>query len=137
MRFLLDTNVVSQTAKIQPHPGVVRWWAQRSESELLISAVNIHELRYGIELLDAGARRRELEAWLTNRVLPDFAGRILPVDEAVADLSGRLLAREKKNKRTAEINDVLIAATASVHELQVATLNRDHFKWLGVQIVQF
>ncbi len=137
MRFLLDTNVVSQTAKIQPHPGVVRWWAQRSESELLISAVSIHELRYGIELLDAGARRRELEAWLTNRVLPDFAGRILPVDEAVADLSGRLLAREKKNKRTAEINDVLIAATASVHELQVATLNRDHFKWLGVQIVQF
>jgi predicted nucleic acid-binding protein len=88
-------------------------------------------------LLDEGARCRELEAWLTNRVLPDFSGRILPVDEAVAELSGRLLAREKKNKRTAEINDVLIAATARVHGLRVATLNHKHFEPLDVELVKF
>jgi predicted nucleic acid-binding protein len=137
LKFLLDTSVVSQTVKAQPHSGVLQWWAERREAELLISAVTIHELRYGIELLHEGTRRRELEAWLTDRVLPDFAGRILPVDEAVADLSGRLLAREKKNKRTAEIDDVLIAATASVHGLQVVTLNRTHFEGLGVKLVEF
>ena len=137
MKFLVDTNVVSQTVKVQPHSGVLQWWAQRRESELLISAVTIHELRYGIELLDEGARRRELEAWLTNRVLPDFAGRILPVDAAVADLSGRLLAGKKKNKETAEINDILIAASAIVHGLRVATLNRTHFEGLGVELVEF
>jgi predicted nucleic acid-binding protein len=137
LKFLLDTSVVSQTVKAQPHSGVLQWWAERREAELLISAVTIHELRYGIELLDEGARCRELEAWLTNRVLPDFSGRILPVDEAVAELSGRLLAREKKNKRTAEINDVLIAATARVHGLRVATLNHKHFEPLDVELVKF
>jgi predicted nucleic acid-binding protein len=137
LTFLLDTNVVSQAAKIQPHSGVVTWWGERQESELAISAVTIHELRYGIELLDEGGRRRELEEWLTNRVLPDFAGRILPVDEAVADLSGRLLARKKRSKETAEINDILIAASAIVHGLRVATLNRTHFEGLGVELVEF
>jgi toxin FitB len=137
LKFLLDTNVVSQTAKVQPHSGAVKWWGERQESELAISAVTIHELRYGIELLDEGARRRELEAWFTNRVLPGFSGRILPVDEAVADLSGRLLAAKKKNKETAEINDILIAASAIVHGLRVATLNRTHFEGLGVELVEF
>lgn len=129
--------MVSQTSKAQPNPTVLRWWAQSRELQLLISAVTIHELRYGIELLKEGARRSELEHWLNEKVLPDFAGRILPVDDAVADLSGRLLAEEKKNKRTAEINDILIAATARVHGLQVATLNWDHFKDLGVELVEF
>lgn len=135
--FLLDTNVVSQTVKAQPHAGVLQWWGKQSESGLLISAVTVHELRYGIELLDEGARRRELEAWFPNRFLPDFGGRILPIDEVVADLSGRLLAAKKKNKQTAEINDVLIAATATVHGLRVATLNRNHFEGLGVELVEF
>ncbi|HEV2620089.1 MAG TPA: PIN domain-containing protein [Acidobacteriaceae bacterium] len=137
MRFVLDTSVVSQTTKAQPHSGVLQWWGQRDESELTISAVTVHELRYGIELLDEGARRRGLEAWLTDLVLPDFAGKILPIDQAVADLSGRLLAERKKNKETAEINDMMIAATAIVHGLQVATLNRGHFERLGVELVEF
>jgi len=72
LKFLLDTSVVSQTVKAQPHSGVLQWWAERREAELLISAVTIHELRYGIELLHEGTRRRELEAWLTDRVLPDL-----------------------------------------------------------------
>ncbi len=137
MKFLVDTSVVSQTVKAQPHPGVLQWWGQRLESELVISAVTVHELRYGIELLDRGARRREFEAWLTKRVLPDFKGKILPVDEDVADLSGRLLAERKRNKETTEINDIMIAATAIVHGLQVATLNWKHFERLGVERVEF
>ena len=134
---MLDTSVVSQTTKAPPHSGVLQWWGQRHESELTISAVTLHELRYGIELLDEGARRRGLEAWLTDHVLPDFAGRILPIDQAVADLSGRLLAERKKNKQTAEINDIMIAATAIVHGLCVATLNLPHFEGLGVELVEF
>ena len=137
MTFLLDTSVVSQTAKVQPHGGVAQWWGQRRESELVISAVTVHELRYGIELLDEGARRRYLEAWLTDQVVPDFAGRILCVDKTVADLSGRLLARKKKDKQTAQVNDIMIAATAIVHGLQVATLNWKHFEGLDVELVEF
>ena len=88
-------------------------------------------------MLDVGKRRRELKAWLDNQVQVDFCGRILPVDATVAGLGGRILAASKISGLTAEVNDVLIAATAKVHVLRVATLNRKHFEHLGVELVTF
>jgi hypothetical protein len=99
--------------------------------------VVLHELRYGIELLPQGKRRDSLEVWLSKQVIPNFQGRIYPVDEVVADLSGRMLAAAKMAGHIAEANDTLIAATAKVHGLVVATLNRKHFELLGVPLVEF
>lgn len=87
--------------------------------------------------MSAGKPRRLLEEWLERRVIPSFHGRVLPFDEAIADVSGRLLAAAKRAGATAETGDTLIAATARVHGLRVATLNKKHFSRLGVELVDF
>jgi predicted nucleic acid-binding protein len=87
--------------------------------------------------MQTGHRRLQLEGWYLSEVLGKFRDRILPVDSAVADVSGRLLSEVKLSGDTAELGDVLIAATAFVHGLQLATLNRKHFAGLGVELVEF
>ena len=106
-------------------------------SSLALSAMSIHEIRQGIELVDVGAKRKAIEIWLQDFVLRQFAGRILPVDVAVADVSARLVVAAKKEGHTAELADALIAATAKVHGLRIATLNSKHFEWLDVDLVKF
>jgi predicted nucleic acid-binding protein len=115
----------------------MRWMQQRPVSELHLSVVTVHELRFGIELAPTGAKRASLDQWLEMVVLPGLAGRILPVDAAVADTCGRLLAAAKKAGFNCELADSLIAATAVVYGLKVATLNRKHFEPLGVELVTF
>jgi predicted nucleic acid-binding protein len=86
--------------------------------------------------MQTGRRRLQLESWFLSEVLGKFEGRILPVDSTVADASGRLLSQLKLSGRMAELGDVLIAATALVHGLRIATLNRAHFEGLGVELVE-
>jgi len=137
LKYLIDTSVLSQTVKAKPEQEVLRWLQDADEQSLYISAITIQELRYGLEILPIGGRRHELENWLEDKVLQRFTGRILPVDERVADTCGRLIATGKKSGNIAEIGDALIAATALVHGLQIATLNRKHFARLGVDLVEF
>ena len=137
MTYLLDTNVVSQTSKLDPDVAVMRWWKKQNELSLMLSAIVFQELRFGIEMLRAGRKRDRLEEWLEIRLRGEFAGRILPVTIEIAELSGRLIADTKKAAHTAETGDALIAATARVHGLKVATLNRKHFERLGVELVEF
>lgn len=115
----------------------MRWWKQQDELSLMLSAIVFQELRFGIEMLPAGKKRSRLEEWLEIRLRGEFAGRILPITVEIAELSGRLIAETKKAAHTAETGDALIAATARVHGLKVATLNRDHFERLGVELVKF
>ena len=137
MKYLLDTNIVSQTTKLQPDVAVMQWWERQHRPSLMLSAIVFQELRFGIEMLPAGRKRDRLEEWLEIRLRGEFAGRILHVTEAIAELSGRLIAEAKKASHTAEASDTLIAATARVHGLKVATLNRRHFARMGVELVEF
>jgi toxin FitB len=88
VNFLLDTNVVSEWAKPRPNPDVVRWLADVDEDRVFLSVVTLAELRYGVEKLPAGARRTRLDAWLRGELRERFEGRILAVDEAVAEQMG-------------------------------------------------
>ena len=137
MIYLLDTDVLSQTSKIQPNTAVMKWWQQQDERSLMVSAIVFQELRFGIEMLPVGKKRYRLEEWLEVRLYREFAGRILPVTEEIADLSGRLIAKTKQAGPMAGAADALIAATARVHGAVVATLNREHFVKLGVELVKF
>lgn len=128
---------MSQTSKMHPNIAVMRWWKQQDELSLMLSTIVFQEARFGIEMLPAGRKRDRLEEWLEIRLRREFDGRILPVTVEIAELSGRLIAETKKAAHTAETGDALIAATARVHGLQVATLNRDHFEKLGVELVEF
>ncbi|MGB9235776.1 MAG: type II toxin-antitoxin system VapC family toxin [Terriglobales bacterium] len=128
MSFLLDTNVVSEWLKPQPNPGVVSWLATVDEDQTCMSVVTITELRYGMERLSAGSRKRRLEQWLHNELLVRFEGRILPVDLAIADECGRLVARSEAVGHPIEPRDAFIAATALVYGLTLATRNVSDFR---------
>jgi predicted nucleic acid-binding protein len=137
LKYLLDTDVISQVPKQRPHPRVMAWMLRIRADEMRLSAITIQEVRYGAEMMDAGRRRREVEAWLERDLLVGFAGRIIVVDAAVADECGRLIVAAKKQHHNPSLDDALIAATARVHGLKIATLNRKHFQKLDVGLVDF
>jgi len=128
MSFLLDTNVVSESAKPRPNPGVVAWLAGVEEESVFLSVITLTELRYGVDRLAPGQRRRRLDRWLQQELPLRFEGRILPIDALVADVCGRLVAHTESVGRPIEARDAFIAATAQVHRLTLVTRNASHFE---------
>src|SRR5450759_3911287 len=128
MSFLLDTNVISEWMKPRPNPGVVTWLADVDEDRTFLSVITLTELRYGIERMAAGHRRRRLEEWLEEELPLRFEGRILPIDPDVADACGKVVARSEAVGRRMEVMDAFIAATAEVHRLTVITRNASDFQ---------
>ena len=105
--------------------------------DLFLSAITLTEIRFGIEEMPPGLRRSNLTQWLTQDLQHGFAGRIIPVDERVAQEAGRLISLGKRNGAKPELADALIAATARVHSLKLATLNTTHFEPLDVDLVKW
>jgi len=128
MSFLLDTNVVSEWMKPHPNPGVVAWLADLDEDRAFLSVITFTELRYGVERLAAGNRRKRLAEWLEEELPLRFEGRILPIDPEVADACGKVVARSENMGRRMEAMDAFIAATAEVHRLTVVTRNTSDFQ---------
>jgi predicted nucleic acid-binding protein len=135
MMFVLDTNVVSELRKVRlgkADPNVVAWTESVDAADLFLSAITIMELELGvlsIERKDA-TQGALLRTWLEQHVLPEFSGRTLPVDTAVAQRCARLHVPDKRGER-----DALIAATALVHGMTVVTRNVADFMNTGVAIV--
>lgn len=129
--FLLDTNIIPETRKPRPNPGLSRWIGEVSTLDLFLSVLSVGEIRKGIERLrerDAVAAN-EIETWLED--LEDaFGDRILPVDRRVAHSWGRLSARVGENPV-----DVMLAATAQVHDLTLVTRNVRDVSPLGIAVV--
>lgn len=136
MDSLLDTNVISQRTKATPNEGVVRWLSRTPSSEMYLSVISLAEIRFGIEEMDPGRKCQNLEYWLEQDIRQGFAGRVLIVDERIAEEAGRMTSTGKKVGARPEFADALIAATARVHGLQLVTLNRKHFEGLGVELVE-
>jgi toxin FitB len=135
MRFLLDTNVLSEGAKAEPNPGVARFLATTSALELAIGVLTVGEIRQGIAALDPGARKRQLGQWLAVELLRQFTGRVLPVDEAVALAWGRLAAEGRRSGRPLPVIDGLLLATAEVHGLTFVTRNERDCADRGIPIL--
>jgi toxin FitB len=127
VNFLLDTNLISEWIKPNPHAGVVSWLASSDEDRIYMSVVTLAELRHGVERLAAGHRRKRLNEWLEDELPQRFGDRILPIDAAVADSWGRIVARRETLGRPISAMDALIAATAQVHDLTLATRNEADF----------
>src|SRR6516225_396417 len=107
MSFLLDTNVVSEWVKPRPNPGVVTWLAEADEDSVFVSVITLAELRYGIERMPAGNRRKRLDDWLCNELPLRFEDRVLPIDGATADTWGKLMARRHAVGRPISVTDAL------------------------------
>ncbi len=127
MSFLLDTNVVSEWVAARPNPGVVGWLMEADEDRIFLSVVTLAELRRGVERLANGRRRKRLDEWLRDDLPQRFEGRILPVDQKVADAWGLMVAKREDAGRPISVIDAFIVATATVHDLTIVTRNTSDF----------
>jgi len=135
LKYLLDTNVVSELRKVgdgKADPNVTKWVGGQDSNDLFISVITILELERGI----LGIQRRDadqgsrLRRWMDSRVRPEFAERVLPIDDATATRCARLHIPDRRNEA-----DALIAATALVHNLTVVTRNVQDFDGTNVIII--
>lgn len=126
MRFLLDTNLLSEMTKDEPDPGVRSWLKSQPEQELAVSALSFGEIHFGIHLLADGRKKSRLRRWLDRALAQQFSGRVLPVDEAVSLEWGRLAAQARVTGRAIETVDALLVATAIVRNLTIVTRDARH-----------
>lgn len=137
MGSLLDTDVASQPVKAMPDERVVRWLSQQRPGDLYLSTISLLEIRKGIEALPHGRKRERLTSWLREDLRSQYAERLVGVDDRIAEDAGLLIAKGKKAGAEPQVADALIAATARVLGLRLATLNRRHFEKLDVELVEF
>lgn len=133
MSLLVDTNVISEVRKgARCHPNVAAWYASVAAGDLYLSVLVVGEIRRGIEQARRRdpARARVFERWLAGIEAAFGDDRILPVDRAVADAWGRLSAI-----RPIPATDGLLAATAKVHGLTLATRNEHRVSSLGIAVL--
>jgi predicted nucleic acid-binding protein len=131
VKYLVDANVLSEATKPQPQAKVVRW-LRRYERDIAVDPIILGEIRFGIHLLAAGNRRRRLELWFSRGV---EAMHCLPWEAATGLRWARLLGDLRAAGRSMPIKDSLIAATALVHELTIATHNNRDFAAARVKVV--
>jgi len=128
--YLLDTNVVSELRKPRPHGAVVAWVKDQQEEQLFLSAVTMGQLQAGIERTrrQDPAKASEIELW-ADQLAASY--QILPMDATCFREWGRIIDRKPDEL----FEDAMIAATARVHHLIVATRNEGDFKRLDVRIL--
>ena len=131
MKFLVDANVLSEVTRPTPNPAVVSWLREH-EHELVVDPIIVGEVRFSILLLPGGQRRKRLEQWFDEGVKRIAC---LPFDEAAGLRWAALLAKLRTRGETMPVKDSLIATTALVHGLTVATRNQSDFRKAGVRIV--
>ena len=135
MRYLLDTNVLSELRRVSSNQKVTAFLSSHPIDDLYISIVTIAEIRFGIDILADPVRRAGFSEWLTLTVRPTFDQRILPITEDIM-LRWRLLVEEgRKAGHTFSQPDLLIAATAIQRGMAIATRNRRDFEKVNVPVV--
>jgi predicted nucleic acid-binding protein len=129
MRYLLDTNIISNVAKPAPSDPLLAWMAEQPDETLCIASLTVAEIWRGVLEKPAGKRRNELEAWFSGPQGPQalFAGRVLPFDEQAALVWARLMADGKAKGRPRNDLDMIIAAVAEANDCVLVTDNEKDF----------
>jgi predicted nucleic acid-binding protein len=129
MRFLLDTNIISNVTKPAPSEALVAWMADQSDQDLYISSLTVAEIWRGVLEKPTGKRRQELETWFSGPEGPQalFAGRVLSFDEKAGLVWAKLMADGKARGRPRSALDTIIAAIAEANECVVVTDNEKDF----------
>jgi len=135
VRYLIDTNVLSELVRNPPAPKVIAWVNAQSRVDLCTSVLVFGEITKGIALTTRGRRRDSLRDWATRDLPRIFADRVLSVDHAVATEWGRIAAEAQSKGRPLGTIDGLLLATASVHELTLVTRNERECAGRGVTVL--
>ncbi len=135
MSYLLDTNIISEPRKRTPNPQVVHWLKTTPKTQLFISSITIAEISAGQHLAKNPEIQESLLAWLEYRVKPQFASQTLAVTTEIAEVLGRSLKHAQELEQSNRVFDLIIAATAIVHDLVVVTRNVKHFKPFPIKVL--
>lgn len=131
MKYLLDTNVLKEISRPNPHENVAAWLETIDDIDLAISVLSVREISKGIE---KKRQKDEVTAAIIEagaiRIFNAYSGRILPVDDAVARCWGTALGQSDKH-----IDDTGLAATAKVNNLTMVTRNVADFEGRGVNLL--
>jgi len=130
IRYLLDTNIISEARKPEPHGGVLAWIEGLREDQLYISTVTIGELQRGVERVRSKDKTKALaiESWLDQL---EITSNVIPMNATCFRECTRLM----EGKSDYLLEDAMIAATARVHALKVATRNEGDFDLFQVDVV--
>lgn len=129
---LLDTMVVSETVRPEPDGRVLAFLS--ADHQFWLSTMVIHELDFGVKMLPVGQRRDRIAAAMRSLVAR-YANRILPVGVEAAEQAASLRVRARQSGRVLDLGDALIAATAAVNNLAIATRNTRYFAGLDLAII--
>jgi len=132
--FLLDTVLISEPRRPRPAEGVLRFFDREPPAFLYTSVVVLGELRRGAAAQRDSVYAAQLSRWIDEEVIPAFAGRVLDVTPAVAELWGRIRGEGIRRGENLPIIDSIIAATALVHGLTVVTRNEADFQRCGATV---
>ena len=129
MRYLLDTNIISNVSKQQPSAPLVAWMSGQPDESLFIASLSIAEISRGVLEKPAGKRRDQLEAWFAGPEGPQalFAGRVLAFDEKAGLVWARLMASGKAKGKPRSALDTIIDAVAEANDCIVVTDNEKDF----------
>jgi toxin FitB len=133
--IVLDTDVLSALISAKPDPAVVAWLDSQPSESVWITAVTVFEIRFGLELLAPGRRRRHLEDAFGRALNEDLQGRILPFDHDAAQEAGSRAAERRAVGKPVEFRDIEIAGIVSARRASLATRNVRHFQDLRIELV--
>lgn len=130
IRYLLDTNIISELRKPKPHGAVVEWFGDLRDEQICLSAVTLLELQDGIERTrrQHADKARAIETWVDEL---ERSTEVLPMDGRCFREAARMMVGRQEEL----FYDVMIAATARLHRLTVATRNEKDFRFLGSEII--
>ncbi len=134
MRYLLDTNILSNVTKPAPSQALLDWMDKQLDADLFISALTVAEIRRGVLEIPAGRKREQLDAWFTGPEGPQalFAGRVLSFDEKAGLIWARLMAEGKARGRPRSGLDMIVAAIAEATGCVVVTDNERDFESIDI-----
>ena len=134
MKYLLDTNVISELVSKQPNERVIAWIDGIDDQLVYLSVITIGEIKRGIEKLPSSQRKHSLNNWLNEDLLLRFDDKLLAIDLPVIFTWGKLVAKLESQGRALPAIDSLIAATALQHDLNLVTRNEKDFDRTDVAV---
>lgn len=132
---LLDTNVISEVMLPLPAPRVLRWLDKQPPQSIWITAVNLYEIRYGLQSMSAGKKQTALLALLERWLAEVVKHRIASFDQAAALQAANLAARLKLKGRPRDARDTMIAGIVLASHAKLATRNVKHFEDIAASVV--
>jgi predicted nucleic acid-binding protein len=134
MKFLLDTCLISELAKVKPDKRVIDWLTNENETNFYVSVLAFGELHKGIEKLPESRKKEDLHIWVENDLKERFRNRIIGVDLNIFSIWGKVQGIAEGKGRPMPAIDALIAATGIAHDLVVVTRNAIDMEQSGVKL---